>query len=92
MVSKKETGTAYHSRAPGFDPDDLEGLCFLSVSFLYCVFWFWLSLIYVSCQVWPVSLDCPFSIAHSVFSSVFNDVLYKFTCVGFLINIHFCGH
>ena len=71
----QETGTDCFSRAPGFISCFQWGLCCSLVQFSgffwgFFLFWF----VFVLCLVYPmlpVSLDCPFLIAPSIFSNVY---------------------
>jgi hypothetical protein len=67
-----EAGTAYHSRAPWFTSSICLGPSFkfwvLCCNFVFVCF-LWLRLV---CPVFPVSLDCTFMIAPSIFPNVNN--------------------
>jgi hypothetical protein len=54
----------------------------------YCVFWF----VFVLCLVYPmlpVSLDCPFLIAPSLFSNIYLSCVLCTQCCQFLWIVHF---
>ena len=69
----QEAGTTYPSRAPGFTPVFLVR-SLLNIFLVFCVM---LCCLRPVCPMLPVSvsvlagLDCPFLIAHSVFSNVY---------------------
>ena len=64
-------GTAYPSQAPGFIPSGVRVALFLVFCFVLCFFVLCFPSFYaLRAQMLPVSLDCPFLIAASVFSNV----------------------
>jgi hypothetical protein len=72
----REAGTAWSWRAPGISPAfGGTRVAHLSV-FLYCVFCLFVSVLCLVYTMLPVSLDCAFLIAPSVFSNAYLSLHY----------------
>ena len=69
----REAGTAYHSRSHGFILV-FGGVCIAHLfTFLCCVFALRVFVLCLAYPMLPLSLDCPFSIAPSVFFNIYLD-------------------
>ena len=68
----QEAGTACPLRAPGFTPGFLVVVHLPRVfSFLCCVFVLFVFVLFLVYPILPVSQDCPYLIASSIFSNLY---------------------